>query len=197
MRGVLRDPLTSASYTPIVYVDGVPQVEVDPHTEEGAYYINYQTGQITFETPVPEGTPVVVDYYYAQGSTFKVTPNPGKLLNLSQAKVQFSDDLDMRDTLIFQVYVGGYPYGPSTVFNTIRDFFVDAQRSNPSIPALGNPLNWRASSKATLPLVWDYLGNKGFASCMAVELRLTLVHHEPFGGSYATASFYCHEEEEG
>jgi hypothetical protein len=200
-----------------VKVNGVSKTEQDPHYGTGGdYTVNYELGHVIFTSAKSAEDVVTVTYHYATTSVFTVKPDAGKQLLIDIAEVQFSEDINPRDTVLFEVwgiadyfyppmYVGNYPgqIPPGTLvrlqrlaYKSMSDFHNDAFRSYPSYPALGDPNNWRAQSQPVTTFDWDYLGSVALSSAKGLEIRVSLEHDEPYDGYMATATFYCRAEED-
>ena len=195
----------------VVKVNDVVKVEQDPHLATGGdYTVDYDQGHITFLAALDPDDVVEVNYLYATTSVFTVAPSPGKTLVVDFVEVQFSADIDLTDGVVFQPY--GYviafapqlaqsnggpypdllkiPFGDPLIYKTMTDYQNDAVRAYPKSPALGGT-GWRGATQEILVMDWDYLRAKPLLSSAGMELRIFLQHDVPFGGWYATATFYC------
>jgi hypothetical protein len=198
------------SYRVVVTVNDVVKVEQDPHYGTGGdFTVNYATGKIVFLAALSPSDVVKVTYHYATNSTFTVRPEAGKAIKLEFAEVQFSDDVEVNDSVIFQPYglvdvfapqlMPGIPSGTKiplgnpVVYKALSDFQNDAVRSYPVYPAFGGS-GWRASPRPLIVMDWDYVSSTLLRSDYGMEIRLSLQHDTPFGGWYATATFYCLSE---
>ena len=196
-------------YRVAVYVNGVKKTEQDPHYGTGGdYVVDYHNGLIQFLTANQPTDVVTVDYHYMVDSTFIITPSPGKALIMDSAEVQFSTDVIITDTTVFQPY--GYvdyfapqlvasgqvpsgtkiPIGNHTSYKTMSDFQNDAARAYPVYPALGGS-GWRGLNVPLVILDWDYTASTVITSAVGMEIRIKLEHDTPFSGISATATFYC------
>lgn len=205
------------NYRVVVKVDGQVKTERDPHLGSGGdYEIDYVQGKIVFFQTLTGSEVVTATYHYAASSTFTLKPTAGKKLILNQVEVQFSEDIEMNDSVVFQAY--GYvqvfapqlmeppynlpsgtliPLGDPLVYKTIGDLINDSNHSYPAYPVIGGS-NWRAQKKATYIFAWDYtVGATYLYSTYGMEVRISLQHEAPCGGSYATATMYCTSEDEG
>lgn len=209
-----EDYLTDAnghSFRVAVTVDGVAKTECDPHSGTGDFTVNYDAGSIAFTgTPPASNADVRVTYHHENGGSFIVGPSAGKRLAIDVVEVQFSADIEILDTVRFQVWVYApaelcaamgwplgtkVPYGDAAVYKTIKDYYADAMRAYPAYPALGGA-GWRGIGQGMIIFDWDYLAQIPLATSTGAEIRVSLDHDTPFGGAYATASFYCTEEDE-
>jgi hypothetical protein len=196
----------------VVKVNGTAKTEQDPHVGSGGdYTINYATGAITFLSAQQPADAVVVSYHYAQKATFTLSPATGKRLLINTVEIQFSEDVLMNDTFIFQAYglvdvfapqlMPGIPSGTKIpigdplVYKTFNDLLNDCNGAYPGYPAFGGN-NWRALKKQAFIFVWDYtVGATALESAYGMEIRLDLEHDAPCGGTFGTATFYCTSED--
>ena len=201
------------SYRVVVKVNNVVKTEQDAHYGTGGdYLVDYAGGTITFLAALDPTDVVLVTYHYAGSATFTLKPTAGKTLVIANVEVQFSDDLVMNDSVIFQAYglvdvfapqlMPGVPSGTKIplgdplVYKTIGDLINDSNHAYPAYPAFGGS-GWRASKKATYLFAWEYtVGNTDLYASMGMEIRVSLQHEAAHGGSYATATFYCTSEDE-
>ena len=197
------------SYRVGVKVDGVTKTEQDPHYGTGGdYVVAYATGRVTFLAP--QTGAVTVTYHYADGSRFTFGPAVGKKLTLDLCEVQFALDIDIQDTLRYNAF--GYvdvfapqllvanggplpsgtkiPLGPDFVYKTLSDYLNDSIGTWPQYPALGGP-GWRGISQSSTVFKWDYIRSLELSAAAGMEIRMWLEHETPFGGDFATATFYC------
>jgi hypothetical protein len=207
---VLKDSLGN-SYRPRVSVNGVVKTEQDPHFASGGdYTINYTTGEITFLAALQPTDVVTATYYYAQSSCFVLAPKAGYRLLIGTVEVQFSDDVSLNDSIVFQAYglvdvfapllMPGVPSGTKIpigdplTYKNFADLLNDSNGAYPAYPALGGS-NWRALKKAAYLFVWDYtVGLTALESQYGMEIRVCMQHDAPCGGTYGVATFYCTSE---
>jgi len=200
------------SYRVEVKVNGVVKTEQDPHYGSGGdYVINYPSGIVTFQTQQPVGADVRMTYHYARSSVFTIKPPAGHKLTIDMAEVQFSDDVDITDTIIFDTYGLVEVFAPQLVpsvlpsgtlikidtfkYKTMNDYQNAAIKAYPKYPPLGGS-SWRGQQKGVHVFDWDYLKSKKITDIAGMEVKIYLEHDEPFGGAYATATFYCGLEPE-
>jgi hypothetical protein len=204
------------SYRVTVKVNGAAKVEQDPHDGTGGdFTVDYAAGVLHFLAPLAPLAPtdvVTVDYHRAVDSTFIVAPIAGKILSIDSAEVQFSTDIGITDSVVFQPYglVDAFapqlvqagmvpsgtkiPLGDPVVYKTIGDFQNDAWKSYPVYPPIGGP-SWRGMTEPMIILDWDYQGATVLSSAGGMEIRIKLQHDKPFTGTFATATFYCISED--
>lgn len=195
------------SYRAVVKVNGTTKTEQDPHIATGGdYTVSYSAGTVTFLSALQATDEVKVTYHYATTSTFTLKPSAGKALRLEFAEVQFSDDVELTDSVVFQPYglvdvfapqlMPGVPSGTKiplgdpVIYKSMSDYQNDAVKSYSTYPALGGS-GWRGAPHATVIFDWDYLSSTVLRSDYGLEIRVSLQHDVPFGGYYATATFYC------
>jgi hypothetical protein len=199
------------SYRISVEVDKISKTEQDPHLgKNGDFTVDYRNGKIIFLSPVDPQSEVAVTYHYATNSLFVICPPPGKNLLMDFVECQFSDDVVLRDTSVFQPFgfvecfapqyctTNGGPYPPGTKiplgnpvkYKSFSDFQAEATKSYVQYPPMGGD-NWRSSPKGITIMNWDYLSATILKSSMGMELRVFLEHDVPFDGWYSTATFYC------
>lgn len=205
------------SYRVAVRVNGVAQVERDPHyaaPQPGeTFTVDYAAGEITFLTPIADNADVRVDYHYAGSSLFKVKPTPGKLMILGRAEAQFSIPINPKDTCIFAVKGYAAVFAPAQVlagqlaptdlvtiedfhYQTMADFQSDAMGSYPTYPAMGDPGNWRALAYPVTVFDWMYMEGTPISSRAGMELWLYLLHDQPYEGQLASVSLYNTESDD-
>lgn len=204
----------SNSYRVSVWVDGEAQTEIDPHTTSGDFDINYASGIITFSEALSGTEEVTATYHYANGALNTLPAAAGKILTIEAVEVQVSDDIEIKDTLRFTMYgyvdvfapqlliANGGPYPPGTkipianslVFKTMMDYFNDTFKAYTKYPALGGN-DWRGMSKGIYVMDWDYIRSRVLYGNYGMEIRIELDHDQPFGGTAATATFYCTTED--
>lgn len=204
------------SYRVEVRVSGVLKTEQDPHYGSGGdFTVDYVSGTIDFLSPLSGSEEVTVTYHYASGSTFTFGPTAGKSLRVEFAEVQFSDDVIVNDTVVFQPYGhvdvfapqllqsnGGplpsgskIPLGDPVKYKTMTDYQNEAVKSYCTYPAIGGS-GWRGSPRGIVVLDWDYVASTVLSSRAGMEVRISLEHDKKFDGWYATATFYCVAEDE-
>lgn len=201
----------------VVSVNDVAVAEQDPNTESGGdYTVNYEDGVIVFFTPRDPGDVVKVTYHYATTSMYILAPQAGKNIKIKSAEVQFSKNIDLTDSVYFQAYgyvivfapqlaqSNGGPYpdttkiplGNPTIYKTMMDYINEANGAHPEIPALPGQGGWRNLANGIITFPWNYQALTTISSAAGMEIRIFLKNEIPFGGSAATATFYCLSEDE-
>jgi hypothetical protein len=181
-----------------VYVNGLQKTEVHPHTQVGDYVVDYNTTKVSFTTPLDPIDVVSVDAWVVGSSYWSILPKPGTKIMIELVEAQFSDNIQMNDSIIFQPYVynpndlpNKMPYGEPTVYKTVTDFINESNKAYPIInkTTASNP-NWRAMKQNITVFNWDYQTAMPISAAVGGEIRIYLEHDEPFEGT-ATAAFYC------
>jgi len=203
-----------SNYRVRVKVNDVEKTEQDPHYgADGDYTVNYAAGAFTFLTPLQPGDVVKIRYHYAQRATFILKPETGKRLYISSVEVQFSEDIVMNDTFVFQAY--GYvqvfapqlmgppwnlplntkiPLGDPLVYKTMNDLLNDSNGAYPGYPQFGGS-NWRALKKQAYIFVWEYtVGTTCLEAKYGMEVHVDLQHDASCGGAFGVATMYCTSE---
>ena len=187
----------------VVVVNGVTKEEQDPHYGTGGdFIVDYAAGTVTFFESVPAGNDPSVSYNYENGSTFIIEPSPGEIWKLKGSEAQFSEDVEINDTMVYEVWAYN-PYDPPNKimvaspdeYRTIYDFINDANKAYPSVPPLGGT-GWRGSQQKVQVFAWDFQSTTPLISSYGMELRVRLAHDTPYGGTFATGTFYFLREDE-
>jgi hypothetical protein len=201
------------SYRVAVKVDDVEKTEQDPHLGSGGdFTVDYAAGTVTFGSALAGTEVVKVTHHYADGSTFIVAPTAGKMLLVEKVEVQFSGDIEMNDTVVFQAYglvdvfapqlIPGVPSGTKIPlgdplkYKTLPDLLNDSNHAYPAYPAVGGS-NWRALKQAAYVFSWAYdVGTTVLIASYGMEIHISLEHDVPNSGAFATAALYCTSEDE-
>lgn len=186
------------SYRAVVKVNDVVKAEQNPHLGSGGdYTIDYDAGKVTFLNPLQAGDEVKMTYHKVDrtagdgsASEWIIKPAAGRILEVVKVEVQFSADVGLADTTVFQPYVGGGPYGNPINYKSMWDFYNSANGCYPVMPALGGA-GWRGALGPVYALPWMYQSVTALNSSYLSEIRICLEHDEPHTGENATATFYC------
>jgi len=193
-------------YAPVVLINGIAQAEHSPETTDGAFNYNYLSGTVTFTSSLQPSDVVETSSSLVVNSSFVVKPAPGKKIRLTEVEVQFSEDIGLTDTVLFQPYgkVNDFapqytptpypsgtliPLGNPVVYQTMHDYINEANLSYPVIPALGGS-NWRAGSTDVHIFRWDYKATTDLDASRGMEIRVSLESNTEFSGTFAVATFY-------
>ncbi|NIT79753.1 MAG: hypothetical protein GWN58_33895 [Anaerolineae bacterium] len=197
-----------------VYVDSVEKTEQDPHTASGGdFTVNYATGAVTFLSALTGTETVTADVWQAGSSCWILAPAEGKKLKILYSEVQFSEDIELKDTVKFQpyglveIFAPQYcpvpypagtmiPLGNPVVYKTFMDFINEANGAYPSIKANTSATpEWRNLQHDMDTFPFNYQATTNLIDGM--EIRIFLEHEAVFGGHAATATFYCMSEDMG
>jgi hypothetical protein len=199
-----------------VRVNAVTKIERDPHFGTGGdYTVDYAAGTVTFLSACQLEDVVEVTYHYAASSIYIIEPDAGKILIIDKVEAQFSEDISMNDTFLFQAFglVDAFapylmeppynlpsgtkiPLGDPLAYKTLLDLLNDANHAYPLYPPLGGN-NWRALKKASCIFSWNYdVGATILHARHGMEIRVSLQHDAVCGGAFATATFYCSSEDD-
>jgi len=205
---------SNRGYRVNVYINDVLKTEQDPHLGSGGdYTINYAAGSITFLSANSGSDVIKCDYHYATDSVFSLIPDSGKSLQIMAAEVQFSTDIEITDSVIFQPFglvdvfapqlvgtgEGQIPSGTKIpidnplVYQTIRDYQNDSVRAYATYPPIGGN-SWRGCTQPVAVFDWDYVSSTPIHNQYGMEIRVWLEHGIPLGGTFATVTFYCNIE---
>jgi len=203
-----------AQYSPTITVDGYAKTENSPDAYDGDYTIDYDNGQVIFNSALVGDPEVLMTYYYETGSSWTIAPDSGKVLRVTEVEVQFSaETIVLTDTVVFQAY--GFvdvfapqlmpgipsgtkiPIGSATYYQTMQDYINDAQLAYPNIPQMGGS-GWRAMKGPIHIFRWHYKdrGTTDLVSSYGMEIRIKLENDMAFTGDIAVATFYGTSEDE-
>lgn len=204
------------SFRVVVKVNDVVKTEQDPHFGTGGdFTVDYALGKITFLAALQPTDVVEVTYHYAVSSAYTIAPSAGKILMVDKVEVQFSGDIEMQDSFVFQAYglvdvfapqLMAPPYnvpsgtkiplGDPLTYKTLNDLLNDSNHAYPAYPAVGGS-NWRALKTAAYIFAWNYdVGATNLHAAYGMEVVVKLQHDAVCGGDFATATFYCTSEDE-
>jgi hypothetical protein len=210
--------INGTNYGITLKVNGVTKTENSLDAQNGDYSVNYVAGTVTFNAALQGGDVVTATYNYATDSIWKVLPASGKKVSIRAVEVQFSLDIELTDTAIFEmrglveVFApqlldtngGPYPAGTkipiqSNKYPRMHNYIDEAQQAYPDIPALGGA-GWRGMQQAMHLFRWPYTDSFGqyveVKSSLGMELWIYLENHSPFGGERAVATLYARSDDE-
>jgi hypothetical protein len=181
---VPREDTFSSSYIPVIYDNGVPVTS--------GITIDYAAGTVTFDS-APTG-PVTADYSYENGSAWIVKPDPGKVLKIRHAEIDFTTDIGFQPTE-FQLWA----YNPLdlpnkvmvdlTTYKNMKDIFKIANTVE-EIRALGEITN------PTVRVVFEYSRAIPLLDSAGMELRICMLGDTPMTGEFGSATIYTVSEDE-
>jgi len=216
MEDFLIDP-DGHPYMMKVKVDGVEKQMADIDTGDGEWEMDYASGVLTMITNVPDGSTLEVTYHYAADSKFVIKPDPGKVLRIKSAEVQFSRNVSMRDTVQFEFYGyvaaldpegyanGDYGAVPPTEliyatkpsrYKSIHNFLSESNGVYPIVPATSSdsPNDFRDMRNDVVTFPWEYQASIPVYSSAGMQIVVSLMNDRPLGGEFATSTFYCYSE---
>lgn len=178
--------------------------------EDVDYTVNYVNGTVTFASS-QSGKTIEATYWYAGSSLFVVRPPVGKKLELTRVEVQFSSDIQLNDTMTFNVY--GYagvfapqyvpvpysaldviPLGRPLKYKNGKDYLNESNGTYPVIPPFGGTSRGIQSSSITFP--WTYLTKTQLLYSAGMQVMISMQNHTPHGGEFATVTLYCVVDDE-
>lgn len=196
-----------------VKVNGVTKTQDSPGQHDHDYTVNFAAGHVVFNSS-QVGNTVTATYWYAASAVFTIAPLPGNKMTFTRVEIQFSDDIDLQDTTVFQPY--GYvqvfapqycpsPYPLNTIiplgnplkYKSMTDFYNESNGAYPVIQPLSNAGgNWRGMDKNVVTMAWDYISGTQLFSSYGMSIVMSLANNVPHGGAYATSTIYALTEPE-
>lgn len=196
-----------------VTANSVAKNENSPGQTDKHFTVNYTAGTITFNSSMA-GQTIVASYWYspttAGSSIWTVIPPAGAKIQVIRVELQFSVDLVLKDTAVFQglgfvqAFAPQYcpvpyplntliPLGDPIKYKSMTDFVSESNGAFPIIPAFGggDQGGWRSLGQNVITLVWDYVSRTDLHSAYGMRLQTSLQNDIPHGGAFATATFYC------
>lgn len=165
-------------YKPVIKVNGMAISE--------GFTIDYKKGEITFSSS-KSGATVSAGYSYASGSTWKIVPDTGRILKILGTTIKFTSDVVLGDgqSIKFQLYVGGQPYGEPTVYKNIRDIIKCTMVQPSSLQGFSDV------SGIVNILPFDYITSKDIKSSLGMEIRIWLSNHKVCSGEFGVVTANC------
>lgn len=199
----------SHGYETKVYVNGQEVSQRGAfETSGGDFSVDYSAGQITFFSS-RSGDVVTADYSRAAGSGFILAPLAGKALDIEDAEAQFSVDVVINDSIVFEVYGNVEIFAPHLTpsplpagtkipltgkkYKTLDQLIDEAKGSFPVIPAMGGA---RGATVDRYGFPFRYGTVRRLLSSQGLQLKVSLENDQPCGGERATATFYCTSKDE-
>lgn len=174
-----------------------PKVYIDDVETTTGFSINYEVGSVTFDN-AQTGT-IKCDYWYGSNSLFTLAPDPGKIMIIEHAELQFSKNIQINTPINFEIWV----YHPDQVtypgvkvpyqvikYKSMKDIINAANLGQGFIPACGE------LTQDILVFPFNYATVKPFRSSIGAELRVTADDNSMLGGEWGTATFYILSEDE-
>jgi len=165
-------------YRVLVYVD-------DELVTEG-FTIDYALGKITFDS-AQTGKTVKATYSYENGSTWKISPESGKILKILGTTIKYSENVSLSENqhFSFQLFAGDTPYLPPTLYKQMKNFMECAVGDVRHVPAHGDIAN------DMIELDFDYMTSKDLTSVYGLNIRVKVSNDEPIGGEWACVQAKC------
>jgi hypothetical protein len=215
------NPSDPHGYQVIVKVDGIEKTMREPFMEDGGdYEVFWEDGYIkSFEDWT--GKIVTASYSKAIDSTFILSPLPGTKLNIEAAEADFTTDVEMCDSIEYNIYGYANIFAPElglpegtkiplkrTVYKRLSQIFneaigayplVEIHGSNPYYNAMNNKDRRKVSrgiSSYLQSIPFRYGTIRPLQSSLGLEVRIKLTHNIEFKGDMAVCTFYCISEPE-
>lgn len=165
------------NYAPIIKVDGAKVTT--------GFTINYKLGEVIFES-AQEGV-VSADFSHANGSTWVMTPSADKILKILGTKIVFTSDVAIAagQSINFQLFVGGNPYGEATVYKNVKDLIKCSMSTPSTMKGFGDV----TGDVNFLP--FDYITSKDIKSSLGMEIRIWINDHKSFEGEFGIVTANC------
>lgn len=192
-----------------IFVDGYQKTQREAFEASGGDYdINYKDGYINFFEPLASNSVVTIDYSYENGSAWVLKPYTGKYLDIYKAKLQFTDDTIMTDTIHYEVwgYVdvfapqylqsngGPLPSGTlvkimNSCYKQVGQFIDEAESIGPRMDPIGGAD--RGFTNALKTINFGYETIRRLQSSYGMEMHARLDHDRHFTGERCTIAFRC------
>lgn len=202
----------NSKWTVTVKSNGTTLVQDSPGTHDGDYSVNFATGDVVFNS-TQAGNTITATYWYAGLGVFTIKPQANSKMTFTRVEVQFAEDFDLQDTMVFtqygyvQVFAPQYcpsPYPVNTViplgnlkYKSLADYYGESNGAYPVIQPLSNVNgNWRGMTKNLITLAWDYVSGTELQSSWGMSITLSLANNIPHNGSFVTATIYAMTEPE-
>jgi hypothetical protein len=182
-------------YKNLYQIDGGAE---DWSQHPGDYYYDRENNNLVFHTPLVDGDVVKITYYYvdntkSERSRFRVqspASHPNHYVKIETIEVDFSTDIKLRDTAVFQLWAGG---GASLQMDKryykMDNYRADSVRPNPATAACGG-VGERGMNSDGRTYTWDYISAFPIKSSLGMWLDIFLEYNEAFGGDNATVTLY-------
>lgn len=181
---VPREDEIAADYAYKIYDNGVEVTS--------GITVDCAVGTVVFEN-APTG-PVTADYHYANGSTWSLVPDAGKVIKLEHAELDFTTDINFEE-----VYFEIWAYNPMDLPNKVMvervtykgfmDIFKIANEVQ-TVQAVGE------ITQPTLRAVFDYASTIDLKSSFGTELRISTKNDAVMSGGFGSITLYTIIEDE-
>lgn len=187
--------------------------EREPFEESGGdYWVDYDNPgtagtMIHFETAPVDGEDITVCYSYCPTdtpghSTWWFGPPAGKKWVIDHIEAQFTADVDLTDTIVYQAWVDHPTYGWIPVpgeselrYHSANNFDDYVRGALCELPAWGGTSK-RGRTQTGRVIQWDYDSSIVLLSSQAVAVRVWCKHDRAMGGERVTITIYAMEEDE-
>lgn len=178
-------------------------------TEDIDYTVNYAVGSLTFGSA--QTAPVVATYWYAGSSKFTLNPGIGATYDLDFVEIQFSVNIVLNDTFIYNAwgYAGVFApqyvpsifqatdliqLGDALFYKNAMDFQNDSDVIYPITPAFGGPQGplpgGRGLVNDVLTLAWSYVTKTELIGNYGMQMTCQLANDNACTGEMGVATFY-------
>jgi hypothetical protein len=199
----LTDPDNNdRNYKIDVWVNGTKQSENSFHSDsaDGDYSVDYPNGVVQFNSGLNDGDTVEVSYHYEDGSIWEVGPADGKKLSVARAEIQAGSDVNMKDTMFFEV--GYYDSNNNwvnlqtpNIYKTWYDVLIESNGSLPQYYPPSSPGKRDLQTKINV-FQWDYLSIIELLSSKDMKIRVRCKRDIAHSGNYLSVTFYTLVEDE-
>lgn len=176
---------------------------------QGDYVVDFNSGSIKFNNKITGS--VIATFCEPNSAWWVLQPREGMILTIEGAEMQFSEDVDLKDNIVMQLrgYVqvfapdswegngGPLPTNEKIVlaeyqYKSLAEFVDETEGAYPLVPNIGGTIRGLKSPMYGMPFAYKTTRELNFDYGM--EIRIGLKHNHAFGGSRATATFYCVEK---
>lgn len=205
--------MNGGKWTITVKVNGTTKTQDSPGQHDNDYTVDFAAGKVVFNAS-QVGNAVTATYWYATDGVFTISPLAGNKLTFTRVEIQFSEDIDLQDTMVFQPY--GYvqvfapqycpvpyplntriPLGQPLKYKAMTDYYNESNGAFPAIqPLSSSGGNWRGMDKNIVTLAWDYVSGTQLVDAYGMCVKMSLANNNAHGGEFATATFYAVTESE-
>lgn len=178
----------------------------------GDYWVDYDNPgtegtMIHFTTAPASGDDIVVTYNYCDTdmeghSVWLFMPPPGKKWIIDHVEAQFTSDVGLSDTIIYQAWLNHPQAGWMPVpgeeelrYHSAHNYDDYVRGALPEVPAWGGT-SARGRLSAGRVVQWDYDSSIVLLSSLGVAVRVWCKHDRAMDGTRVTITIYAMEEDE-
>lgn len=173
------------SFRVVVKVNGTQASEQDPHSGTGGdYTINYSSGEITFLSALQSTDAVTVSYHYANGSLWVLKPAAGEVLKIKRAECQFSEDVILTDSMVYDLYGNIEAFAPAMSYHVLAN--VTFTQGSAIVTGSGTQFTQKIRVGQYLRLVSD--GPECYVPVETVDSNTQITLQANYGGSSGTGA---------